>query len=84
MVRHTCDIRNCVNPAHLIVGTSADNVRDMLERNPSGCHRKFIIEDILQIRDDYKTMSQVAIADKWGVSKTTIGNIIRGENYGYY
>jgi HNH endonuclease len=84
MVRHTCDVRNCVNPAHLILGTSQENVHDMLERNPNGCHRKFQIDDILQIRDDYKTMSYSDIADKWGVGKTTVGNIIRGEIYNYF
>jgi len=84
MVRHTCDVRNCVNPAHLILGTSEDNVRDMLERNPNGCHRKFEKDDILQIREDYKTMSYKEIAEKWGVGVTTIGNIIRKEIYSYY
>ena len=81
MVRHTCDVRNCVNPAHLILGTSQDNVRDMLERNPNGCHRKFQQADILQIREDYKTMSYKEISEKWGVGVTTIGNIIRKEIY---
>ena len=32
VVRHKCDIRSCVNPDHLIIGTQADNVRDRDER----------------------------------------------------
>lgn len=32
VVRHTCDNRACMNPAHLIIGTQSDNVQDMLAR----------------------------------------------------
>lgn len=32
VVRHTCDYKPCCNPAHLVIGTTKDNVRDMWER----------------------------------------------------
>ena len=32
LVRHTCDNKLCCNPNHLILGSRADNVQDMVDR----------------------------------------------------
>jgi hypothetical protein len=31
-VLHSCDVRKCVNPEHLFLGTQADNVKDMVSK----------------------------------------------------
>ncbi len=31
-VMHTCDNRACINPAHLRIGTHADNLKDMTDK----------------------------------------------------
>lgn len=32
LVRHTCDVRGCLNPDHLTLGTHKDNSEDMVKR----------------------------------------------------
>lgn len=31
-VCHTCDVRNCVNPGHLFLGTAQDNILDCVKK----------------------------------------------------
>ena len=94
LVRHTCDVPACVNPAHLLSGTAADNSRDMVERgrhraiallgetNPSA---KLTADDAVAIRAAYVPrkpgFSQHALARHYGVGQSTIGRIIRNKNW---
>lgn len=82
IVRHTCDNRICINPDHLILGTHKDNMRDMAERGRSPFGRnhhnaKISESQVLEIRGN-QADSMMALARKYGVSKSHIWNIKHG------
>jgi len=82
-VLHTCDVRNCLNPAHLWLGSHKDNALDCVEKNrcnpPIGekCGSSRFTEFETQvIRFLYKQgLQQTAIAEIFNCAKTTIWNI---------
>ena len=48
-VSHTCDVKHCVNPAHLKYQTKSENMNDMYIRNPTAFGRKAPTETEIQI-----------------------------------
>ena len=83
VVRHTCDMRMCCNPAHLLAGTHADNTRDMHERGRSNRATKLSKRDVKNIRAEFtgKRGEQAILADRYGVSRATINLIIKRRNW---
>ncbi len=77
-VLHKCDVRCCVNPDHLYVGTHKDNMRDRDMRGRNGM-AKLHMSDIPKIRqllaEGRKTQE---IADLYGVNRSSISHIQRG------
>ena len=87
-VLHKCDNPPCVRPDHLFLGTRLDNARDREQKGrgnqPRGernAQAKLTNVDIVAIRSLQGTLTQVQIAERFGVTQTTIGNILRGETW---
>jgi hypothetical protein len=78
IVRHTCDNPPCVNPAHLLVGTQADNALDMVKRRRHG-KEKLTPDMVREIRRRPKTPGAIkAMAAEFGVHPQTITEIRHG------
>jgi hypothetical protein len=93
-VLHTCDVKLCVNPDHLYYGTQKQNIADMYARGREkkgnaglfgenhGCS---ILTDarVIEIRKKYDTgaYTQLQLACEYGVSRTTVGQVVRREQW---
>lgn len=91
-VRHTCDNGRCINPQHLVVGTQADNIQDMVDRNrqaKGGVQHLAVLtaNDVLYIREHYvarsKTNNATVLAKRFGVVKQTITKVLTGETWSH-
>lgn len=78
-VLHRCDVRLCVRPEHLFLGTHQENMDDMAAKGRRASMRfganpraKLRGSDVLQIRRLRGLVSQRDLARAFGVSKTAI------------
>lgn len=88
---HRCDNPACVNPAHLFLGTQADNLRDMAEKGRARGrvakgsdigNSKLTDDDVREIRKLAAVgHSQRQLAARFGVGRTQIGRIVRRESW---
>lgn len=85
---HSCDNPPCCRPDHLFLGTSRDNIDDMLSkgRQTSGERNgraKLTLDQVGEIRRRYATehIRQVDLGREYGVTQTQISVITRGEQW---
>jgi hypothetical protein len=86
-VLHKCDVRHCVNPAHLFLGTPADNSADMVSKKRQALREKNAASKLTSEQsEEIKKMlalgwKQRDIARKYGVSQSSICHISRGRTW---
>ncbi len=85
---HHCDVRHCVNPDHLYLGTPASNGHDTSVRNRFPDRKgeahpgaKLTNQIVRQIRKEYipRKVTTTALGKKYGVCDVVIGKIVRRE-----
>lgn len=85
-VLHACDVRACVRPDHLFVGTKRDNNMDMTEKGRNGScpgerhpRAKLNVETVRAIRAmrDNGTLNNAHMAAKLGVSHQAVSSVVR-------
>ena len=89
VVMHLCDEPSCVRPTHIQAGTHADNTADMMAKrrgkyvvrsgdaHPRATLTSAIVEEARQLyRAGGATIA--SLADRYGVSRTTLGDALRG------
>ena len=86
LVCHDCDNPPCVNPAHLFLGTEADNQRDSITKNRNAIgekngNHKLTETEVKEIKQHGLTYERLAL--KFGVAEVTIWRIIRGRTWSW-
>ncbi len=91
-VLHRCDVRNCVNPDHLFIGSHEENMRDMIKKgrhsHPKGeknSNAKLTEMQIYQIRELYDSggYTYKSISELYGVKSAAIGKIVGLKTWGH-
>lgn len=85
LVCHKCDVRNCVNPDHLFLGTAQENIQDAYAKGKFKDHcgekshyHKLDANKVKLIRELYipNVFPMSKLAEMFSVNHTSIHNII--------
>ena len=87
-VCHSCDVRHCVNPNHLWLGTRQDNETDKKRKNRhvagSKNGRAVLSErQVKMARKRYETKRYtiVALAHEYGISDAAMSSLLKRKNW---
>lgn len=88
-VCHKCDVRECVNPAHLFIGTNAENAADMVAKGRSRDQRgernnsaKLTAADVIEIRRCLRAgQTGASLAREYRMSEAHIAAIKHGRKW---
>jgi hypothetical protein len=98
VVMHKCDNPICVNPAHLSIGTTSDNIRDCVKKGRNhkwsspgftgeAFHKSTLTEErVIKIRESYNRKSGMTyekLGEIYGVSMVTICHIVKRRTWKY-
>jgi len=83
LVCHTCDVRHCVNPAHLFLGTHLDNKADCVAKGRHATHNKPSLSiNPGQVRQRIANGErQRAVAADLGISQSSVSHIVNRQGH---
>lgn len=91
-VLHSCDVRLCVNPDHLSLGTQGDNMHDAackgrVSHGEAHTHAALTEEAVRTIRRVYvprhREFGCRGLARKYGVSHTVVSDVVLSKSWGH-
>lgn len=76
VICHQCDIKNCVKPAHLWIGTHQENMLDMVAKDRQAS--KLSATDVYKIRELVEKfgVAQQKIVEQFKITSGTVSSII--------
>jgi hypothetical protein len=87
VLRHKCDNKGCINPDHMMLGSTKDNVRDAHERGlaPKGATHgmsKILVDDVRAMQ----LLNQNGFTSSWiarlfRLNKSTVARILNGKHW---